>query len=221
MPLAVPSPLASGADLAARIDAALPQTQCQRCGFADCAGYAQAVARGEAPINRCPPGGDQGVARLAVLTGQPIIALDPAHGLEGPRSVAVIDEDWCIGCTLCIKACPTDAILGLNKRMHTVIPEHCTGCELCVPACPVDCIRMENASGQASGWAAWSVQQADQARTRYHLRSQRLAREDEKQAAPPSTGAAPESGAKPAPDAKQAAIAAALARARAQRATVA
>jgi len=221
MPLAVSSPLAAGADLASRIDAALPQTQCQRCGFADCAGYAQAVARGEAPINRCPPGGDQGVARLAVLTGQPIIALDPAHGLEGSRSVAVIDEDWCIGCTLCIKACPTDAILGLNKRMHTVIPEHCTGCELCVPACPVDCIRMENASGQASGWAAWSVQQADQARNRYHLRSQRLAREDEKQAVPQPAGAAPESSAKPAPDAKQAAIAAALARARAQRATAA
>src|SRR5690606_16433089 len=126
--------------LAARIDAALPQTQCTRCGYPDCAHYAEAIARREAAINRCPPGGAEGVARLAALTGQPVLPLDAACGSEGPRAVAVIDEDWCIGCTLCIKACPTDAILGLNKRMHTVIADHCTGCELCVPACPVDCI---------------------------------------------------------------------------------
>ena len=107
--------------LAARLHAALPQTQCTRCGYPDCAAYAQAIAGEQASINRCPPGGAQGVQRLADLTGLPVLALDPAHGTEGPRTVAVIDEAWCIGCTLCIKACPTDAIVGSNKRMHTVI----------------------------------------------------------------------------------------------------
>lgn len=131
--------------LAARLLAALPQTQCTRCGYPDCAAYAQAIAAGTAPINRCPPGGAEGVARLAALTGQPVLALDPEHGTEGPRGVAWIDEDWCIGCTLCIAACPVDCILGGNKRMHTVIEAECTGCELCVPACPVDCIVMEPA----------------------------------------------------------------------------
>jgi len=155
----------------------LPQTQCTRCGYADCAAYAQAIARGEAAINRCPPGGSEGVQRLAALTGQPALPLDPACGSEGPLAVAVIDEDWCIGCTLCLQACPTDAIVGSNKRMHTVIERHCTGCELCVPVCPVDCIRMENVSGQRTGWAAWSPEQAQQARQRYAWHQQRRARE--------------------------------------------
>lgn len=207
------SPAAQQA-LVERIDAALPQTQCTRCGYPDCQSYARAIVRGEAEINQCPPGGAQGVARLAAITGRPELPLSAAHGTEVPRAVAVIDENWCIGCTLCLKACPTDAILGINKRMHTVIAPHCTGCELCLPACPVDCIRMENASGQATGWAAWSAPQAEQARVRYQARQERLQREDAQATAPEPAPPAPDN----APDPKRAAIAAALARARAQRA---
>jgi electron transport complex protein RnfB len=163
--------------LAARLHAALPQTQCTRCGYPDCAAYAQAIADGEAGINQCPPGGAEGIVRLARLTGRSEAPLDPAHGVEGPRTVAVIDEAWCIGCTLCIKACPTDAILGANKRMHTVIEPYCTGCELCVPVCPVDCISLESVTGERTGWAAWSQAEADQALERYTSRQQRLQRE--------------------------------------------
>src|SRR5690606_20472578 len=119
----------------------------------DCAGYAQAIARGEAGIDQCPPGGEEGVRRLAALTGQAPRPLDPAFGTEGPRSLAVIDEAWCIGCTKCLDACPTDAIVGIHKRMHTVVEAHCTGCELCIPVCPVDCIGMEVATPGAAGWA--------------------------------------------------------------------
>lgn len=155
------------ADLATRILDALPQTQCTRCGYPDCAGYAQAVAAGAADINQCPPGGVQGIVRLAQITGRPEKPLAPECGSEGPRSVAYIDEDWCIGCTLCIAACPTDAIVGSNKRMHTVIEAYCTGCELCLPVCPVDCIKLENASGAATGWDAWQPAQAALARGRY------------------------------------------------------
>ena len=201
------------AALAARIDAALPQTQCTRCGYPDCAAYARAVAEGDAGINQCPPGGEQGIARLAAITGRPAEPLSPAHGQEAPRTTAVIDEDWCIGCTLCLKACPTDAILGIHKRMHTVITPHCTGCELCLPVCPVDCIRMDNASGEATGWAAWSPLQAGQARARYLARQQRLRQEE---SSPEDAGAARPSD-EEAQDAKRAAIAAALARAKAQR----
>ena len=137
--------------LARRIDALLPQTQCTRCGYPDCAAYADAIALEGAPINQCPPGGAEGVARLAALTGRPTLPLNPDHGNEGHRAVAFIDEDWCIGCTLCLDACPTDAIVGSNKRMHTVMEAHCTGCELCIPVCPVDCILLENTSGEATG----------------------------------------------------------------------
>jgi electron transport complex protein RnfB len=137
--------------LAGRILDALPQTQCTRCGYPDCAGYAQAVAAGDAGIHQCPPGGAEGVARLSRLTGQPAGAIDPQFGTEGPRAMAVIDEAWCIGCTLCLDACPTDAILGIHKRMHTVIEAHCTGCELCIPVCPVDCISLEVATPGKSG----------------------------------------------------------------------
>ena len=161
--------------LADRLDAVLPQTQCTRCGYADCAAYAQAIADGEAGIDQCPPGGAQGIARLAALTGQAVRALNPRFGVEGPRSVVVIDESWCIGCTLCIKACPTDAIVGSNKLMHTVMEPYCTGCELCIPACPVDCIQLESVTDERTGWAAWSAEQANEARERYAARQRRLA----------------------------------------------
>jgi Na+-translocating ferredoxin:NAD+ oxidoreductase subunit B len=165
-------------DLVARLHAALPQTQCTRCGYPDCAAYAQAIADDAGPINQCPPGGAEGIARLARITGRPVLPLNPENGVEAPRTLAVIDEDWCIGCTLCLDACPTDAILGGNKRMHTVIERYCTGCELCVPVCPVDCIALENASGQRTGWAAWSEADARQALARYESRKTRKEREE-------------------------------------------
>jgi len=163
--------------LVQRIHERLPQTQCTRCGYPDCLAYARAIAQGEAEINQCPPGGDEGVQRLAECTGRPALPLDPTYGTEQARTLAVIDEDWCIGCTLCIKVCPTDAIVGANKRMHTVIERCCTGCELCLPVCPVDCIALENASDTRTGWAAWSAGQAQEARARYEARAQRLIRE--------------------------------------------
>jgi electron transport complex protein RnfB len=168
------------------LDAALPQTQCTRCGYPDCHAYAQALAQDEADINRCPPGGAQGIVRLAALTGRPVRPLDPAHGVEAPRRLAVIDEDWCIGCTLCIKACPVDCIVGASKQMHTVIDALCTGCDLCLPVCPVDCISMVEVSGTRTGWDAWSPQQADEARQRYafhKLRSERDKRENDERLA--------------------------------------
>jgi electron transport complex protein RnfB len=163
--------------LADAIDAALPQTQCTRCGYPDCRAYAEAIAAGDADINQCPPGGAEGIARLAAIAGRPVVALNPAHGAEGPLTVAVIDEAWCIGCTLCIKACPVDCIAGAPKRMHTVIEPHCTGCALCLPACPVDCIALLPVSGERSGWAAWSAVQADTARGRYRAHRLRIERE--------------------------------------------
>lgn len=168
--------------LAGRINDLLPQTQCTRCGYPDCASYAAAIASGEAGINRCPPGGAEGIERLASLTGQAVTALHVDHGPEGPRTVALIDEAWCIGCTLCLPVCPTDAIVGSNKRMHSVIEQHCTGCELCLPVCPVDCIALVNVSGVQTGWSAWSAPQAHQARQRYALhqiRQQKEAREQD------------------------------------------
>ena len=165
--------LTAQAALAARVLDALPQTQCTRCGYPDCAAYAQAVASHAAPINQCPPGGAEGVIRLSQITGQPVLPLNPEFGVEGPRSVVFIDENWCIGCTLCLDACPTDAIIGSNKRMHTVIEEYCTGCELCLPVCPVDCFVVEPASGTATGWNAWSPEHAGQARNRYSFKSAR------------------------------------------------
>ena len=159
--------------LTAQILAVLPQTQCTRCGYPDCAAYALAIATGPAAINQCPPGGAQGIQRLAAITRQAATTLNPANGTEGPRCIAIVDENWCIGCTLCIDACPTDAILGSNKLMHTVIEPHCTGCELCIPVCPVDCISLENVSGEATGWAAWSEQAAAKARARYEVKLDR------------------------------------------------
>ncbi len=158
-----------------QINALLPQTQCTRCGYPDCRTYAEAIANGTAAINQCPPGGTEGIERLAKLTGRPALPLNPANGLEGPRLLAVIDEDWCIGCTLCIKACPVDCIVGANKHMHTVIESQCTGCELCVPACPVDCISLEPVT-DTTGWAAWSDRQAHEAQERYAFHQFRVAR---------------------------------------------
>ena len=135
------------------------------------------MAAGDAPINQCPPGGAEGIARLAAISGHAVIALNPANGNEGPRKLAIIDEAWCIGCTLCIKACPVDCIVGAPKVMHTVIESLCTGCELCIPVCPVDCIALEDATPGASGWAAWSPAQADEARARYGLHQRRTERD--------------------------------------------
>jgi electron transport complex protein RnfB len=221
--------LLHAAELAGLINAALRQTQCTRCGYPDCASYAQAIADGLAPINQCPPGGLEGVARLAAITGQAVQPLNPANGPEAPRTVAVIDENWCIGCTLCIKACPTDAIVGANKFMHTVMSAHCTGCELCIPVCPVDCIQLENTSGNATGWAAWTQTQADNARQRYANRQQRGQYGAEIPEAQPDIGTPTDARPAPAADisrasppstaheARQAAIAAAMARARQRR----
>jgi electron transport complex protein RnfB len=163
--------------LVEQINNALPQTQCTRCGYPDCQRYAEAIVQGEADINQCPPGGTEGVERLAALTGKPALPLNPENGLEGPRTIAIIDEAWCIGCTLCIAACPTDAIVGANKRMHTVVEPYCTGCELCIPACPVDCISLEPIDINLSGWASWPQELADLARQRYDTRTARLKRE--------------------------------------------
>lgn len=166
-------------DLADRIEDLLPQTQCTKCGYPACRPYAEAIASGEAFYNRCPPGGAEGIARLAKLLGKPAIALDASHGNERPRPVAVIDEAICIGCTLCIQACPVDAIVGAAKQMHTVLPNWCTGCDLCVAPCPVDCIRMIDISGGQTGWNAWSLEQAQTARSRHDFRIARLSREKE------------------------------------------
>jgi electron transport complex protein RnfB len=165
--------------LADRIEDALPQTQCTKCGYPACRPYAEAIAAGEAPINQCPPGGMEGIVRLSRVTGHPVIPLNPANGFERPRAVAYIDETLCIGCTLCIQACPVDAIMGAAKQMHTILPSLCTGCDLCVAPCPVDCIVMFPVTEEATGWNAWSQQAADAARARHDFRSARLIRERE------------------------------------------
>ncbi|HYD79647.1 MAG TPA: electron transport complex subunit RsxB [Paucimonas sp.] len=165
--------------LADQLEDLLPQTQCTKCGYPSCKAYAQAMADGSANHNQCPPGGADGVARLALLLGKPVIPLNPGNGIERPRLLAVIDETLCIGCTLCIQACPVDAIVGAAKQMHTVAPDLCTGCDLCVPPCPVDCIAMVEATPGRTGWAAWSQEQADAARERHDFRNFRLQRERE------------------------------------------
>ncbi len=212
---------------AASILAVLPQTQCTRCGYADCAAYAQAIAEDLSPINQCPPGGHEGIARLAALTGKAVLALNPDNGQEAPRAVAYVDENWCIGCTRCIEVCPVDAIVGANKRMHTVIEPFCTGCELCLPVCPVDCILLEPVSGQASGWSAWGDELARQAQQRYAKRQERLqqgkarhrpgAHSSQRPQTPTETKSPQAAGPGEPNDRKKSVIEAALARARARR----
>jgi Na+-translocating ferredoxin:NAD+ oxidoreductase subunit B len=163
--------------LADRIEYLLPQTQCTKCGYPACRPYAEAIATGEAHYNQCPPGGTEGIRRIANLLGKPVIPLNPLNGLERQRPVALINESLCIGCTLCIQACPVDAIVGAAKQMHTVLPDVCTGCDLCVAPCPVDCIAMVNLTDERTGWQAWSQPQADAARQRHDFRAFRLKRE--------------------------------------------
>ncbi len=186
-------------NLVDRIDALLPQTQCTRCGYAGCRPYAEAVATGVADINRCPPGGETTLGDLAALLDREPVPLDASCGMPGPLLVARIDESRCIGCTLCIKACPVDAIIGAPKRMHGVLSALCSGCELCVAPCPVDCIVM------APAGRSWESADADAARARFDQRHNRLA-------------AASEPSARTADHRKRkTAVAAALARARARR----
>jgi electron transport complex protein RnfB len=141
-----------GNPLAEHINALLPQTQCGQCGYPGCRPYAEAIARGDADINQCPPGGDDGVKALAELLGRDAKPLDASYGIATPKRVAFIQEERCIGCTLCIQACPVDTIVGAPQWMHTVISRECTGCELCVPPCPVDCIVMVPAAENPAIW---------------------------------------------------------------------
>jgi len=218
------------------IDALLPQTQCAKCGFAGCRPYADAIAAGEADIDRCPPGGAAGIARLAALLGRdPAPPLNPLHGVEEPRAAALIDESSCIGCTLCIQACPTDAIVGAAKRMHTVLTAHCTGCGLCLPPCPVDCIRMlpmcELAAQGVAGAAEWAqrpvADEADRWRSRHRWRMLRRQREEAERdtrlaaRAQEKLTALDAQAGDPEIDRKRAVVRAALERARARRAAAA
>jgi electron transport complex protein RnfB len=172
-------------ELADRLEDTLPQTQCTKCSYPDCRAYAEAMAAGEALPNRCPPGGVDGIQRLSNIL-EPIFPQDafklhptinPECGTERPRPVAFIDPNTCIGCTLCIQACPVDAIVGASKQMHVVLTDWCTGCDLCIPPCPVDCITMIDVTGNKTGWDAWSPELAQMSRSRYELRDARLDRE--------------------------------------------
>lgn len=180
-----------------KIDAILPQTQCRQCGFSGCRPYAAAIAEGTANINQCPPGDEAGIQKLADLLGVSPVPLNTAHGVPKPMAVALIDEQVCIGCTLCIEACPVDAIVGAAKQMHTVIAADCTGCELCLAPCPVDCISMTPVAKKISAAACepciasddWLLREnemkrkaADRARARHQFRLQRLECEKQEQA---------------------------------------
>ncbi len=169
--------------LTERINDALPQTQCTRCGYPSCHDYAVAIVASQVAINRCPPGGAQGIERLSRITLRPAQALDASCGVEGPRRLAFVVEADCIGCTLCIKACPVDCIVGAPKRMHTVIEALCTGCELCIPACPMDCIDLEVVTPGQTGWKAWSPTQAAGARQQFEARRARHSRRQADEAA--------------------------------------
>ncbi|MEO6928611.1 MAG: RnfABCDGE type electron transport complex subunit B [Casimicrobiaceae bacterium] len=189
-------------ELARSVDALLPQAHCQRCGYADCRAYADAVAAATAGIDRCPPGGESTLIALATLTRRPVKPLDPSCGEPWPARVARIDETRCIGCTLCIAACPIDAIIGAAKRMHSVLPSLCSGCALCVAPCPVDCIDLESAGD-------WTEVDAAAARSRHDARLRRLAAGSGVGRRTPRASAASER--------RRASVAAALERARARR----
>jgi len=181
------------ADVSA-IDQLLPQTQCTRCGYPSCRDYADAIARGEAPINQCPPGGTETIAALAKLTGKPLEPLNRDNGIEAAPMVAFIDEARCIGCTKCLPPCPVDAIVGAPRRMHTVVAEFCTGCELCVAPCPVDCIVMIPLL--ESPLPSLTLPDASASRARFRAHNERITRRAALRA---ETLAAKKRGAKPAP----------------------
>lgn len=162
------------------IEALLPQTQCRQCGYPGCRPYAEAIATHRAGINQCPPGGDDTIRDLATLLGVPFVPPDLAFGTAKPPAIALIDEQRCIGCTLCILACPVDAIVGAATLMHTVIASECTGCELCIPPCPVDCISMMPTGEKTTREQKKTI--AAQARRRFESRSRRLQREKENRA---------------------------------------
>ncbi len=157
-----------------QIDAILPQTQCQKCTFAACRPYAEALANGKADINQCPPGGQQGIDALARLLGVESKPLNPEHGEQKPPQIAVIIEENCIGCVKCINACPVDAIIGAAKQMHTIISTECTGCELCISPCPVDCIDLQAVAEEKYN--------PDKARTRFQAKLQRQELEKQQKA---------------------------------------
>jgi Na+-translocating ferredoxin:NAD+ oxidoreductase subunit B len=190
--------------VADRIDALLPQTQCTKCGYQGCRPYAEAIAAGEAEINQCPPGGAAGIDALAQLLDRAAIPLNPMNGSERPLTVAVIDQSRCIGCTLCIPACPVDAIIGSAKRMHAVIASQCTGCDLCLPPCPMDCITMVPVVPPR----VWTTADRLAARERHEARRERLQR---------ATAPRPLSTTR---DQRASAVAAAISRAQQRRGTV-
>lgn len=162
-------------ELIDKINSILPQTQCTRCGYPSCKDYATAIAEEKADINQCPPGGNEGITLLANMLDKEVKPLNPESGKIEPRRLAIIEEEACIGCTLCIKACPVDAIIGANKMMHTVIASECTGCDLCIPACPVDCIKVVPDPDQI-----WSMERRNRAQSRFE--QHRLRRENEQKA---------------------------------------
>lgn len=170
------------------VDQLLPQTQCTQCGYPRCLDYARALVAGETDINRCPPGGDTTIDALAELLNAPKVALDESCGVHKPLMRAVIDEDNCIGCVLCIRACPVDCIIGAAKLMHDVIADECTGCELCLPVCPTDCISMVERlplvdGDDASRWTQLSQRQVDKSRMRTQQKVLREQRREQQRAA--------------------------------------
>jgi electron transport complex protein RnfB len=162
-------------ELIDKINSILPQTQCTRCGYPSCKDYATAIAEEKADINQCPPGGNEGITLLANMLDKEVKPLNPENGKIEPRRLAIIEEEACIGCTLCIKACPVDAIIGANKMMHTIIASECTGCDLCIPACPVDCIKVVPDPDQI-----WSMERRNRAQSRFE--QHQLRRENEQKA---------------------------------------